>query len=250
MSHLREEANYTVNEATTTNTFLHRVVPPVAAVIATVAFIMLGLWQLDRAGQKEQLTANFAEDSPFRALGNDDDATLFERVEVRGRMLGDRQVLVDNIVQDGRIGYFVITPVELAEDDRLLLVNRGWVDKRAGRPDDANFSGVGEWLRFRGRIGRLPRVGIRSGEAFEGPDEWPRVAVYPTIDEVAAELGRDLKPFVLLLDAGEERGFERNWEPAQSGPMTHYGYAFQWFAMALTVVAISGWHLHKRFRKQ
>lgn len=237
-----------MNEAAKSNAILTRLVPPVAAVVLIVLFTFLGLWQLDRAAEKEQLATKFSNDAPHRSLDSDDPTILFERVEVRGRALGARQILIDNIVRNSRIGYFVITPVELADDDRLLLLNRGWVDKRDGVPADLDTIGAGEWTRFRGRVGRLPRVGIRSGEAFEGSKDWPRVAVYPTQDEVAAELERELLPFVLLLDPEADDGFERSWEPAQSGPMTHYGYAFQWFAMALTVVAIGGWHLHKRLK--
>ena len=112
------------------------------------------------------------------------------------------------------------------------------------------LQGVAEWGRFRGRVGQLPRVGIRSGEAFEGSEEWPRIAVYPTLDEVAVELDAELMPFVLLLDPGEPGEYLRRWEPAESGPMTHYGYAFQWFAMALTVLAIGAWHLKKRLKSR
>lgn len=239
-----------MNEAAPHNTLLTRLVPPVAAVVAIAAFCSLGFWQLDRAAEKEALAAKFADDAPFRELGNNDPTIPFERIEVRGRELGERQVLIDNIVRDGRIGYFVVTPVELSDSNRLLLVNRGWVDKRNGPPEDSFREGVTEWGRFRGRVGQLPRVGIRSGEAFEGSEDWPRIAVYPTLDEVAAELQADLMPFVLLLDPDEPGEYLRRWEPAESGPMTHYGYAFQWFAMALTVLAIGAWHLKKRLKSR
>ncbi len=244
-----------MNDRTATNALLVRIVPPLAGVALVTAFTALGLWQLDRAAEKEALAEKFANDAPYRSLGSFDvenggPPIPFEKLEVRGRPLWDRQILIDNIVRNGRIGYFVITPFELTGGTPLLLVNRGWVDKGG---DADIITGVGSadgWRPVRGRAGHLPRVGIRSGDAFAGEPDWPRVAVYPTLAEVAEQLDRELLPFVLLLDPGDADGFMRAWEPVQSGPMTHYGYAFQWFAMALAVVAIGGWQLKKRLSAQ
>ena len=262
-----------MNDRTATNALLVSIVPPLAGVALVTAFTALGLWQLDRAAEKEALAEKFANDAPYRSLDNVDVENQeppipFEKLEVRGRPLSDRQVLIDNIVRNGRIGYFVITPFEITGGAPLLLVNRGWVDKGTdaditdriggtsadegsadeGSADEgsADEGSADSRRRVRGRAGHLPRVGIRSGEAFAGALDWPRVAVYPTLAEVAEQLDRELLPFVLLLDPDDADGFMRAWEPAQSGPMTHYGYAFQWFAMALAVVAIGGWQLKKR----
>ena len=54
----------------------------------------------------------------------------------------------------------------------------------------------------------------------------------PTLDELSAELGQELLPFILLLSPEDDDGYVRLWQPRDSGPGMHYGYAFQWFAMA------------------
>ncbi len=92
----------------------------------------------------------------------------------------------------------------------------------------------------------MPRVGIRSGEAFEGAGDWPKKAMYPTLDDLSAELDQDVLPFILLLHPETDDGFVRRWQPTGSGPSMHYGYAFQWFAMAAAVLVILGWQLRKR----
>ncbi|MEM7503689.1 MAG: SURF1 family protein [Pseudomonadota bacterium] len=229
------------------DTLLHAIVPWLVGALLFAAFIALGLWQLDRAGQKEALNVLFADDAPHRALSLNDAPAQFERIELRGRLLGDRQVLIDNIVRNGRIGYFVITPLETGNDGRLLLINRGWIPKTpqgsAGLP---SLDVSAEWRQFQGRAGQLPRVGVRPGDAFAGSSDWPRTAVYPNLEDVAAELDRELFPFVLLMDEQDTEGFQRVWKPDQSGPMTHYGYAFQWFAMALALAVIGVWQFKKR----
>jgi surfeit locus 1 family protein len=126
------------------------------------------------------------------------------------------------------------------------MVNRGWVARPANGQPGPDIS-IGNACRtLHGRIGYLPRVGIRSRDAFADTDGWPKNALYPTVAELSSELGEELLPFVLLLSPAEENGFVRRWQPRESGSMMHYGYAFQWFAMAVAVLGLLFWNLRKR----
>lgn len=223
-------------------TFL-RWFPPAAGLVFISVFMSLGFWQLDRAMEKKAMLSLFENDAEF--VEPSDFATLedFDRIRVFGRYLDDRQVLVDNIPQDNRLGYYVITPFEPSTSDDLLLINRGWLPKSA----DVDLDVDDESRTIRGLAGYLPRVAIRPGEAFTEHEDWPRVGLYPSLQEVAAELGENVLPSVLLLHPDAEEGFVRRWEPDVSGPMMHYSYAFQWFAMAVAVAGIAGWQTKKRF---
>jgi surfeit locus 1 family protein len=228
---------------------VRKFLPPVAGLVFIAVFISLALWQLDRAAEKEALLELFAVDAPFSRVSNFNSLQEFDRIQIDGHFLTDRQILIDNIVLNSRQGYYVITPFKPNTSHPLLLVNRGWIPK-TGPAGGSQPLDVDEKLRtVRGLVGHLPRVAIRPGEAFEGSDEWPRVAVYPNLDDVSAELGETLLPVLLLLAPGDDDGFVRQWQPNVSGPMTHYGYAFQWFVMAMAVVAILFWHLRKRLRR-
>jgi cytochrome oxidase assembly protein ShyY1 len=223
--------------------------PPVAGLIFIAAFVSLSLWQLDRAAEKEALLELFEGDAPYRRATSFESLEEFDRIQLDGRFLTERQILIDNIVLNSRPGYYVITPFKPNSNHPLLLVNRGWV-RKTGSAGEIPPLGVDEQMRtVRGLVGHLPRVAIRPGKAFEGSASWPRVAVYPTRDEISAELDESLLPLLLLLAPDEEDGYVRQWKPNVSGPMTHYGYAFQWFAMAMAVVAILFWHLRKGLRR-
>jgi len=224
-------------------------VPLVAGLMFIGLFVSLALWQLDRAAEKEALLESFGSAAPYLRVNNFNALTEFDRIQLDGRFLADRQILIDNIVRNSRQGYYVITPFKPNNNYPLLLINRGWIQK-TGSAGEVQQLDVDSNLRtVRGLVGHLPRVAIRPGEAFEGADEWPRVAVYPDLDEISAELGEALLPVVLLMAPDEEDGFMRQWQPNVSGPMTHYSYAFQWFAMALAVVAILFWHVRKGQRR-
>lgn len=229
------------------NRLFRRYFPPFAAVVFVVVFGSLGFWQLDRAAQKKTLLAGFEDNTGYMSLDGRLPARPYQPIEARGRYQGEQQVLLENIVRDGRVGYFVITPFQQSGDNALLLVNRGWLPMPDRAMGDALRIEVDSDVRtLRGRAGQLPQVSVRPGESFEGADGWPRHATYPTLDEVAAQLDAELLPFVLLLDPDQGDGFRRQWQPQVSGPMTNYSYAFQWFAMAIAVLVILFWHLRKR----
>ena len=230
------------------NELFLRYLPLAAAVIFVYVFVSLGLWQLDRAAEKQALLDSFkaGPETSYAEPVNFDTLEEFERIRISGRYLADKQVLIDNIPLDDRIGYYVITPFEPSSGAVLLLVNRGWIPKPGASATLPDLGVDAEFVTVRGLAGRLPRVAIRPGEAFAVHDTWPRVALYPTPAEVAAEIGVPLLPTVLLLAADADHGFVRHWQPNISGPRTNYGYAFQWFAMATAVIFLAGWHYQRR----
>lgn len=214
--------------------------PPLAGLVLVGLFVTLGMWQLDRAAEKRAISDSFNASGDYIQLSADASTELYQPLLVSGHYLADRQFLLENIVQDSRLGYYVITPLEYAADKPLLLVNRGWIAREPamGTLPDIDLEDDGEQV-VRGRVGGLPRVGIRPGPAFETTSSWPLLAVWPTLDDLSSALQRDVLPFVLLADPEADTTLVRRWEPQQIGPMRHIGYAFQWFALALTVVVVA-----------
>lgn len=228
---------------------LKRAVPPLVGILLIALFARLGFWQLDRAQQKIDLQLAFDRPAGHVLVSGNIEPVPFQDIEAQGQYLTRRQIFIENAILDGRLGYYVISPFEFSANGPLLLVNRGWIQKKADNTGLPEIEVTEEALSIRGKTGHLPRVGIRPGEAFASHAQWPRVGVWPTSDEVAVELGHEVLPYVLLLDPDQEQGYKRKWQPPQSGPSTHYGYAFQWFAMASTLLIMVGWNLKKRLKK-
>lgn len=215
-----------------------RLLPPLAALALVALFTLLGFWQLDRAEQKRALQASFEADGEPVEITAGVAPPLYQRVRAAGRFVDERQFLIENMVHDGRLGFYVITPLELGQGGPLLLVNRGWAPRQPDGtlPDIA----VGNGPRtVEGRAGRLPRVGVRPGAALAADGGWPKLATFPTVEDVARALERPVLPFVLLADPDAASGLVRRWEPQQAGPSRHLAYAFQWFALAVAVVAVT-----------
>jgi len=222
--------------------------PTAAGVLLVALFTALAGWQLERAAEKKELEALFANTDEPVALADTRNPALYQPVRATGRYLPDRQVLIDNVIRNRQVGYYVITPFKTAGDGRLLLVNRGWIAREEHGEDLPDVDVDDDTRHIVARAGRLPRVAIRSAEPFAGAGDWPRVATWPALADVEEQLGRELAEPVLLLAAGEADGYRRDWQPAGSGPSMHYGYAFQWGALAVTVLVILGWHWRKRLK--
>jgi surfeit locus 1 family protein len=217
--------------------------PGVPATLFTAFFLplllSLGAWQLDRAGQKRDLFADFAASEQAVPLdgasGGIGELRRYAPVRATGKYLPDRQFLLDNMVEASRAGYRVLTPL-LMDDGGMVLVDRGWIP-RDFSTELAPDIGVDDRRRtVTGRLDQLPRPGIvLESELAPG---WPKVVQFPTPDELSGALDTRLVPGLLLLDATEPDGYLRNWRPSDFGPEQHLGYAVQWFALALTLVIL------------
>lgn len=209
------------------------------------AFVALGWWQLDRRHDKQAMIDAFARGAATTAvLGNGavDAMPRYQHVTVAGRYDPARQVLLDNMPSSrtGRPGYRVLTPLVRDGTGHLLLVDRGWVPLGASRADLPRVAVAATARVVVGRLDQLPVPGVRVGEAgVPGDTRWPRVLNFPVRGDLEHALGAPVEPRVLLLDAAEPDGFEREWRPALSvGPERHLGYAIQWFALAVVLLVI------------
>lgn len=224
-----------------------------------VLFIGLGRWQWGRGDYKAQLREQFvAGAGPARELGAEQIAALsrFARITVAGRWDGARQFLLDNRIRDGRAGYEVLTPLQLA-DGRWMLVNRGWLPFSGFRerlPDVSLPSAAQADNRVvvTGRVDELPSAGLESGRAAPpSSGRWPRVTSYPKAAELAAALELPaIEPRVLLLDAEAADGYRRDWQPPGMVPEKHWSYAIQWWSFAVVLLLLYATLNTKKIRNE
>ena len=208
-----------------------------AALLAAVAAVCasLGFWQLGRAGESRAAVERFhaALELPAARLRTADDADAglrYRRVSATGRYVPERQILIDNIVQGGVAGYYVLTPFEPTDGARWLIVNRGWVPAGPSRERLPDVSVDGNPRQIAGLLDRLPSPGLRLGEP-PAPDGEAAVQVmsFPTIAMLERMLGRRLYDYQLRLDPDQPDGFAREVSAPGLGPERHLGYAVQWW---------------------
>lgn len=219
--------------------------PFVVGTLLVIQFAGLGAWQISRGLEKRADRQAFGEETGFASWRDGLAVRPYQRIKATGQYDGEHQLLLENIIIDSHYGYYVITPLVMAEDEPVLLINRGWLEKSGGSLPPGRLAVPDTRVTVRGRVGSLPRAGYKMGDAIDPAAPWPRPAVYPSFDDVAAALGRDVQPFVLLMDHDEAHGFYRYWVPTEFGPGKHFGYALQWFAMAAVLSGLLVWNYRK-----
>jgi len=228
-------------------TFVRGWLPYVVGALLVVQFAGLGVWQISRGLEKSASHRAFEQQSGFTPFVDGMALRPYQRLAADGVYDAGHQFLLDNIILNSRYGHYVLTPLVPDDGGPVLIVNRGWVERPAdGTIDAAALAVPGTRLTVRGRVGSLPKAGYRMGAAIEGPVTWPQHAVFPTLDELAVALGRDVQPFVLLMDPQEAHGLLRYWVPEEMGPGRHYAYALQWFAMGVALAGLLVWNFRKR----
>jgi surfeit locus 1 family protein len=214
--------------------------------LAAAAFAALGLWQLLRAEEARTRIDRFAAAAADVALEHAvDDAAAelyrYRRLELRGRYEPGFQVLLDQVVREGKTGYEVLTPFRTSDSSRWLLVNRGFVEAPADRRVLPDVDVDAEARTLAGRIDLLPRPGLVLGSStvVERRAGLSRM-LFPSAAEIASEIGHPVRDYQLLLDAREPDGFIREWRAAGAAPERHIAYAGQWFVFAVGAVAVAG----------
>jgi cytochrome oxidase assembly protein ShyY1 len=213
--------------------------------IGIAAFAALGLWQLDRAEQKERLLAAFAATTNATAVSlasarDNADPQRYPHVRVAGHFVVDRGYLLDEQIRAGQPGVHAIAVFAGTGEDRLLLVDRGWIAwNRAPGTIPLLPALPSDETELTGTYAPFPGGGLRiGGNALTTQSRWPKLTLHVDPAEISGDLGKPLLPRMLLLDADAASGFVRDWTPNVMPPARHRAYAFQWFAFALAALVI------------
>lgn len=224
---------------------LRRVVVAVAALVAVVVALLLGRWQLDRAAQKETLAQSIQTQGRKPALTASEimqasprDALLHRSVRLEGRWLSERTVYLDNRQMQGRVGFFVVTPLQLADSPAVVMVQRGWAprnfENRVALPAVQTPS---ESVVLEGRMAPPPSKLYEPGPSSSG-------AIRQNLDlaQFREETGLPLLQDLSVVQTGAaSEGLLREWPEINLGVDKHYGYAAQWFALAALIVVLYAW---------
>ncbi len=223
--------------------------------VVVVTMINLGFWQLNRLDERKAANAVVTnamkqQPQPLATVLPEGTATTTEQVKaadyqpvyVTGTYRADEQVLVTNRTNNGSPGYWVVTPLVLA-DGTAVAVNRGWVPY--------SYLEEGPWDDFAPPPGTVTVQGlVRQSQVREtnGLVSSPKdsdvgtLRVFARLDvgRLAQQTSERMIPGYISL---------RVQDPVQNDlpvpvPLpelsqgTHLGYALQWFAFSLSTIIV------------
>ncbi|MCF6319081.1 MAG: SURF1 family protein [Proteobacteria bacterium] len=222
--------------------------PPLIPSLITLAFVVLmtnlGFWQLNRAQEKEQLLVLLADDK-ITEINNKTqlkDLLQYANIVIQGQFLSAPQLLLDNQIDEGVVGYHVFTPFVIEGLDTTIMVNRGWIAKEEFKPEQLTVNS--DTIKISGKLNHPPQVGIQLGEIQLDRQKPHQVMTYYDKQKVSGFLHEKLctglnctvSRNIMWLQADQVQGFKRDWRPIIMPPSKHFGYAVQWFSMTLVLV--------------
>ena len=220
----------------------------VATLAGVAATTRLTAWQLDRAHQKLALQSALDTRSAQPPLDPADlartaDAAAaqhYRRVRLHGQWVPGHTVFLDNRQMNARVGFEVLTPLQLDAQGDAVLVQRGWVPRdqldRTRLPAIPTPAGS---VDIEGRIAPPPARLYEFGASLPG-------LIRQNLDIAAFSRETELKLRPLSLQqanaastAGD--GLLRQWSPPAVDVQKHYGYAFQWGALGALMTGLYVW---------
>ncbi len=216
----------------------------VTTVLVVVAGIALGLWQLGRAQQKLTLADGIARQGGLAPLvaqevsNADRPEALWHRMaQLEGEWVPEATVFLDNRQMNGRVGFFVLTPLRLSDGHGTLLIQRGWAPRnfedRQRVPQVPTPAGI---------VSLQVRLAPPPPKLYElGPGEGGAIRQNVDLAAFGAEMKAPLLPLSALQISAADDGLLRDWPQPAIDVHKHYGYAFQWFGLSTLFALLYVW---------
>lgn len=207
-------------------------------------FTNLGMWQLNRAREKEALLKSFAERSAHQPLSAQDlknpSDYRYYRAELTGKFDNKHLFFLDNKTHAGKIGYEIYSLFIANELAQPILIDRGFTPILTSREVLPPIPPIKDTVTITGMLNLPPKL-VTLGKINDSPViTWPLRIEYVHLNEMAALTNNpSFFPYVLTIDAKSPYAFATEAALFPMPPERHRGYAVQWFALALTLLILS-----------
>jgi surfeit locus 1 family protein len=226
--------------------FKFKLIPTLIFAITFCGFIVLGFWQIDRADQKNVLNSNYTDRQQEAIIVLDKNnvideksSLLWRKVEFKGSFINKQNIILDNQIFNQIAGFNIITPFKIKGSDSLVLINRGWHPNLKNRETLPIINEISDERILQGHIASFPVSGIKLGKNnIETLNS--QIFRFQRLD--AAELNyffsAKIMPYMIYLDPIIDKELYGNFKLPAPDSQKNYGYAFQWFAFAITLLII------------
>lgn len=232
----------------------------VLTVVSVGILIKLGLWQLDRGNEKLRYEQQLSEraqqssrsldavisewkDSRIQVQGASEQQSLNGlKVDVELEKLSGLLVLLDNQINQGKVGYviYMLGEVQSKEQgnqllyEKLLLIDLGFV---AASNDRRELPQLGNITLPTNMSGRLYTRSVNPLSHELGLENTtPKRIQNINIIALSEYTGQAILPFVFQPQSLESWPYELLWRPTAMKSEKHFGYSLQWFVMAAVLL--------------
>jgi surfeit locus 1 family protein len=210
--------------------------------IAFFSFIKLGFWQLDRADQKNIINESYLQrqiSDPLENIPLGGEDILWRKINLQGEYL-DLNIFLDNQSFNRNPGYIVYSPFQL-EDGRIVLVNRGWTPATKDR-NQLPIVNKNTSKSIKGIVVPYPASGINLIKSNKEQIDENNIRLQKIdnieLDNISIFFNNKPYKFPISILTPETENFYIKIQLPVSDSEKNYGYAFQWFAFAITLLII------------
>ena len=200
--------------------------------------IFLGSWQVSRGIDKTDIVEKHYMNKSLPVINEkemsvmNEDNLKYRTVNLYGEF-GQESYLLDNRLYRQEAGYEVFTTFETSENS-VFLINRDWISKK-GFNYDEDILLKEKGISIQGLLSPFTRFGLNLvDESYE--DAWPKLVQQIDYEAAKKDLGSNINNSVIQLSAGSSGALEPIWKPVDLKPSRHYGYALQWFGLAIVLI--------------
>ena len=223
---------------------------------ALAVLIGLGVWQLKRLDWKEGLIAKIetrTKGAPISlekavALAREGRDPSYYRVRVEGRFHHAKELYLYAVTDEG-VGWHVITPLETADGD-MVLVDRGFVPDELKDPSSRALGQVENVVTVTGVVRSPETQGLFLPDNEPKADRWfwrdlqgMALSAFPNgVIQVA--------PFFVEAEKSSvPGGWPEGGQTRLEIPNNHLQYAITWFLLAACLLVIYGVYVRGLYRR-
>ena len=227
---------------------VRRLLLNIAVLVAVVAMVTAGFWQLHRLSERKDRNSTITGRSQLPVVELQDlvgtgggydtgDELEFRSVRVIGVYQAGDQVLIRNRTYQGSAGFWVLTPLRL-QSGAVVAVNRGWIPHGAGTgASPAEFAPLASEVEVIGLVrATVTAAGLQQPDPSGGVlTEMARV----DLARLSQQIDGPLLPVYVQLQAQSPPAGDLPVPvlPPDLGEGSHLAYAVQWFVFA-TITAV------------
>jgi cytochrome oxidase assembly protein ShyY1 len=200
--------------------------------------LFLGSWQVSRGIDKTDIVEKHYMNKSLPVINEkemsvmNEDNLKYRTVNLYGEF-GQESYLLDNRLYRQEAGYEVFTTFETSENS-VFLINRGWISKE-GFNYDEDILLKEKGISIQGLLSPFTRFGLNLvDESYVAT--WPKLVQQIDYEAAKKDLGSNINNSVIQLSAGSSGALEPIWKPVDLKPWPHYGYALQWFGLAIVLI--------------
>jgi surfeit locus 1 family protein len=154
-----------------------------------------------------------------------------------GRWQLERAAYKSDLAMAGRVGFWVLAPLQIEGSTQVVLVQRGWIAR-----DFLDRQRLAAVQTPAGTVQVSGRLALWPGKlyAFE-TDERGLIRQNLDIGAYRKETGLPLIDALVVQTGEGSEGLQRNWDAPNLGLDKHHGYAFQWFSLSALLLVLYLW---------